>query len=169
MQQATGTKYDATTRLNLEREWALQGAKSSLGADEWKAWQALKSSHRFFLHVGQTLLLWEVKEGRSEVRDTLRVVDFESCPTNGLTVTIANGAGKEYRLDHTPQLVQGVFLYVPRFCDLQFFTRAGEAEPTLRFGLIARMRNNPNTLLPDTVYVSTPRAMKDLFIPAGVV
>lgn len=169
MSQEVSTKYDTNSRLNLERAWAEQGAKRALQGDNWKAWQALRSSHRFFISVGQTLFLWAFESDTPTIQDTLRIEDFEACPINGLSITAVTGAGKEYRLDHTPQQVQGVFLYVPRFCDLQFFTREGEAEPTLRFGLIARMRHNPDTRSPGVTYVSTSGALKGLIPATGAV
>lgn len=169
MSQEASTKYDTNSRLSLERAWAEQGAKRFLVGDNWRAWQALRSSHRFFLSVGQTLLLWAYEEDVPTIQDTLRIEDFEACPINGLAVTAVDGAGHKFRLDHAPQLVHGVFLYVPRFCDLQFFTREGEAEPALRFGLIARMRHNPDTRSPGVTYVSTASALKGLFPTNGAV
>ena len=162
-----GPKITPDERLKRERQWAETGAKNTLNAQDWKLWGAMKSSHRFFAYVGQILLMWRMKDkGQADVFERLRVTDFEACPINGSSVEVQTSDGTTYTIDHTPQQINEVFFYVPRYCALEFFSRTGEAEPTLRFGLVIRMKAKPDSKQADTSYVTTIHDLTLLF-PKG--
>mgnify|MGYP000863730837 CR=1 FL=1 len=162
-----GPKITPEERLKRERQWAETGAKNTLNAQDWKLWGLMRSSHRFFAYVGQTLLMWRVKEtGQADIFERLRVTDFEACPINGISVDVQTEDGTTYTIDHTPQQINEVFFYVPRYCALEFFSRTGEAEPTLRFGLVIRMKAKPDSKQADTNYVTTIHDLTLLF-PKG--
>lgn len=162
-----GSKITPEERLKRERQWAEVGAKNTLSTADWKLWNQMKSSHRFFAYVGQTLLMWRVKDtGQADVYDRLRVTDFEACPINGISITVEKSDGTVYTIDHTPQQINEVFFYVPRYCALEFFTRTGEAEPTLRFGMVIRMKAKPDTKQTSITYTTTIHDLTLLF-PKG--
>lgn len=164
---SVGTRITPEERLKRERQWAETGAKNTLSTADWKLWNLMRSSHRFFAYVGQTLLMWRMKEtGQASIIERLRVTDFNACPINGISIKVETNDGTTYTIDHTPQQINEVFFYVPRYCALEFFTRTGEAEPTLRFGVVIRMKAKPESKTPDVVYVTTIHDLTLLF-PKG--
>lgn len=158
---------EADARLASERSWANQGAKATLGLEDWNRWLSMRSSHRILVFAGQRLLLWRMQGESADIFETLLVRDFNADIRQGLEVTLEDTHGKVFRVEHEPVPVHGVFLHVPRYCDLQFFPRDGEVVPNLRFSILLRMSLNPSTKQPDCTYLTTVHALTKLFPARG--
>lgn len=154
--------HSPETRLALEKQWANQSALQSLDTKDLNLWDETRYAHRFLAWTGQKLLLWEVQDKKPVIVNALRVMDYETDPSEGMFADLVDNDGVQYEITNTPTLVHGVFLFLPRFSELHYFAGPKDAKPVMRFSLVARMRHNPSFLHKGATYLTTASALAKL-------
>ncbi len=84
-------------------------------------WRSFRSTHRKYVSPGNSQVVWDLVGGVAVIHRTLRMVDFELTAKRGLAVTGTSNLGEAFIIRHTPvEIVAGVFMWVPAFCDFRY-------------------------------------------------
>ena len=106
---------DKQEKLHFEQSWLDYKLSGSID------WNTFRSTHKLHLAEKKTLVVWDFIDGAPRVHSILRLQEVKLGFGSGLTLGLEADDSTRYSVTATPQqLLPGVFLWTPAFCDIRF-------------------------------------------------
>lgn len=160
-----------TSQINkpqLEQLWVNKAAAARLSTADLRLWANLQSTHRLYIGIGRTLLVWTAVNGQPEPVYSLAITELRSSFQQGLELVVKRG--QEYTtVGHTPTKLPEIpcFAWVPHFSEVRWAPADYDRPDDPRFftaPLCVKVVSNPSRgLVEGGVYISSVMEFRQLW------
>lgn len=152
-----------TSQINkpqLEQLWVNKAAAAKLSTSDLHLWANLGSTHRIYIGIGRTLLVWQAVNSSPRPVYSLTISEVRGSFHQGLELLLRRGA-EQTTVGHTPTKLPEVpcFAWVPCFSEVRWAPADYNRPDDPKFftvPLCVKMLSNPSrSLVEGGVYVSS--------------
>lgn len=145
----------------LERLWTQKAAKDTLSPQDYMLWQELGSTHRLYVGIGRTLLVWQADNGVPSPVCGVHIESANASFGQGFKLSLRRHDNWVAQISHTPTKLPGLplFAWVPCFSEVRWAPidyDQPEGQRYLTVPLCIKMQSNPaKGLVEGDIYVSS--------------